>query len=71
MDNLKREAEIAEREGNLERVAQIMYGELPAAEKDFQMFEKKNFGGPAKRGKKAKTAATGRDDDRFLKEVGG
>jgi ATP-dependent Clp protease ATP-binding subunit ClpB len=47
VDNLKREAEVAEREGNLERVAQIMYGELPAAEKDFQMFEKKNFGGPA------------------------
>src|SRR5277367_3986897 len=47
VDNLKREAEVAEREGNLERVAQIMYGELPASEKDFQVFEKKNFGGPA------------------------
>ncbi|HEY5221093.1 MAG TPA: AAA family ATPase [Candidatus Paceibacterota bacterium] len=65
VDNLKREAEIAEREGNLERVAQIMYGELPASEKDFQMFEKKNFGGPAAaKGKKASTAAS----DRFLKE---
>jgi len=47
VENLKREAEVAEREGNLERVAQIMYGEQPAAEKDFMMFEKKNFGGPA------------------------
>jgi ATP-dependent Clp protease ATP-binding subunit ClpB len=65
VDNLKREAEIAEREGNLERVAQIMYGELPASEKDFAMFEKKNFGGPAAaKGKKAATAA----GDRFLKE---
>jgi len=75
VDNLKREAEIAEREGNLERVAQIMYGELPASEKDFAMFEKKNFGGPATpaaKGKKAKGAAgagaNGAASDRFLKE---
>ena len=38
VDNLKRESEIAEREGNLERVAQIIYGELPASEKDFADF---------------------------------
>jgi ATP-dependent Clp protease ATP-binding subunit ClpB len=63
VDNLKREAEVAEREGNLERVAQIMYGEQPAAEKDFAMFEKKNFGGPST-GKRAK----GTIGDRFLKE---
>ena len=63
VDNLKREAEIAEREGNLERVAQIMYGEQPAAEKDFAMFEKKNFGGPST-GKRAKGAI----GERFLKE---
>jgi len=66
VDNLKREAEVAEREGNLERVAQIIYGELPQSEKDFQIFEKKNFGGP-------KTTATGKraaksSSDRFLKE---
>jgi ATP-dependent Clp protease ATP-binding subunit ClpB len=66
VDNLKREAEIAEREGNLERVAQIIYGELPASEKDFQIFEKKNFGGGSStKGKKTKTSAA---DDRFLKE---
>ncbi len=64
VDNLKREAEVAEREGNLERVAQIMYGELPQSEKDFQIFEKKNFMG--QKGKKGKSA-TGAD--RFLKEA--
>jgi ATP-dependent Clp protease ATP-binding subunit ClpB len=78
VDNLKREAEVAEREGNLERVAQIMYGEQPAAEKDFAMFEKKNFGGPATsaaKNKKAKGGAVGAGaaaasaaNDRFLKE---
>ncbi len=84
VDNLKREAEVAERDGNLERVAQIMYGELPAAEKDFQMFEKKNFGGPAgangagvpgngqkaKRGRGSAAAGAGSvpQHDRFLKE---
>jgi ATP-dependent Clp protease ATP-binding subunit ClpB len=63
VDNLKRESEVAEREGNLERVAQIIYGELPASEKDFQMFEKKNFGAP--KSKKSKTTSS---TDRFLKE---
>ena len=68
VDNLKREAEIAEREGNLERVAQITYGELPQAEKDFAAFEKKNFGGPkSKKGKAGGRAHT--NEDRFLKEA--
>ncbi|MBI2035484.1 MAG: AAA family ATPase [Candidatus Liptonbacteria bacterium] len=44
-ENLKHESETAEREGNLERVAQIIYGELPQAEKDLKVFEKKHFGG--------------------------
>ena len=62
IDVLRREAEIAEREGNLERVAQIMYGELPQAEKDFRVFEKKNFGGgDSKKGKK--------ESERFIKEA--
>ena len=84
VENLKREAEVAEREGNLERVAQIIYGELPVAEKDFQMFEKKNFGAPsaaARRRAAAHKAAAGTDADapsaartaasadRFLKEA--
>ena len=69
VDNLKREAEIAEREGNLERVAQIMYGEQPAAEKDFAIFEKKNFGGPVSSSKKGKGASgAGSASERFLKE---
>ena len=64
VDTLKHEADVAEREGNLERVAKIMYGELPQAEKDFQFYEKKHFGAVAK-GKKAKTSA----GERFLKEA--
>ena len=68
VDNLKREAEIAEREGNLERVAQIIYGELPASEKDFQIFERKNFGGSASGAGKSKKAKVSASEDRFLKE---
>jgi ATP-dependent Clp protease ATP-binding subunit ClpB len=41
MDDLKHEADVAEREGNLERVAQVVYGELPQAKKDYEVFEKK------------------------------
>jgi len=44
VENLQREAEIAEREGNLERVAQIRYGELPQAQRELQSFEKKYLG---------------------------
>jgi ATP-dependent Clp protease ATP-binding subunit ClpB len=78
VENLRHEAEVAEREGNLERVAQIMYGELPQSEKDFQIFEKKNFGNAASvKGKRTRGAAregsrgAGEDpgDDRFLKEA--
>ena len=43
IDDLKRQAELAEREGDLEKVAQILYGELPVAEKEFKAFEKKYF----------------------------
>ncbi len=63
IENLKREGEIAEREGNLERLAQITYGELPQAQKDFEIFEKKNFGAPQKRGKNIP------GDRQFLKEA--
>lgn len=44
IDGLRKEAEIAERSGNLERVAQILYGELPQAEKEYKAFENKHFG---------------------------
>ena len=53
IENLKRESEVADRDGNLERVAQIIYGELPQAQKDFEVFEKKYFG--ANKPKKGKS----------------
>jgi ATP-dependent Clp protease ATP-binding subunit ClpB len=56
-EDLRREAEFAEREGNLERVAQILYGELPQAEKELKAFEKKHLG----KGKGG--------DEAFIKEV--
>jgi len=61
VENLKREVEIAEREGNLERVAQIIYGELPQAQKNYEMFEKRNFESQGKKGKKSSNL--------FLKEA--
>lgn len=48
VDNLRREKEIAERENNLERVAQIIYGELPAGQKEYETYEKKYFSGQKK-----------------------
>lgn len=41
IEDLKREAEFAEREGNLEKVAKISYGEIPQAENELKNFEKK------------------------------
>jgi ATP-dependent Clp protease ATP-binding subunit ClpB len=41
IEDLRREAELAEREGNLERVARIIYGELPQVEKELQILEKR------------------------------
>ncbi len=43
VDNLKREKEVSERDSNLERVAQIVYGELPVAIKEYENYEKKHF----------------------------
>lgn len=53
IEDLKREAEKAEREANLERVAQIRYGELPESEKQYRALEKRYAGAkkPAKNGK--------------------
>lgn len=50
VENLKREVEVAEREGNLERVAEIVYGLLPKAEKDYEQYEKRHFGSKKKSG---------------------
>lgn len=41
VNDLKAEADAAERRGDLERVAQIVYGALPAAERELKAFEKK------------------------------
>lgn len=41
IDHLRHQAEQYEREGDLEKVAQITYGELPAAEKEYVDFQKK------------------------------
>jgi ATP-dependent Clp protease ATP-binding subunit ClpB len=41
IDDLRRQAELAEREGNLEKVARLLYGELPQAEKELKAFEKR------------------------------
>lgn len=48
VENLKWEVEVAEREGNLERVAEIVYGLLPKAEKEYEQYEKRHFGGKKK-----------------------
>ncbi len=60
IDDLKREAEVAERDGNLERVAQILYGELPSSEKEYKAFEKRYY---KEGGKKTGSAA------KFIKEA--
>lgn len=57
IEDLKREAESAEREGNLEKTARIVYGELPQAEREFKAFEKKYV------------ESDGKAAGRFIKEV--
>lgn len=56
VENLKHEKEVAERENQLERVAKIIYGELPAAEKEYGVFEKKYF------------SSKGKQSNKFIKE---
>jgi len=41
VEDLKRMAELAERDGDLGRVAEIIYGELPRAERELKSFENK------------------------------
>ena len=41
IDTLKSEAEIAERQGNLDKVAEIRYGQIPNLEKEMEDLEKK------------------------------
>ncbi|MDP3880978.1 MAG: AAA family ATPase [bacterium] len=61
IDELKLEAEKAERGGDLERVAQILYGELPQAEKEYDAFEKKFIDSEAK--------GKGKESSSFIKEA--
>ncbi len=42
IEDLRRQAEVAEREGDLEKVAEILYGSLPQAEKDYKNLERKH-----------------------------
>ena len=52
IDALRHEAEVAEREGNFERVAKILYGELPTAEKEHSSLERKRVRESQKKDKK-------------------
>lgn len=62
VENLKREVEVAERDGNLERMAEIIYGALPQAQKEYEQYEKRHF---KEQKRKSKGAGTGM---RFLRE---
>lgn len=64
IDQLRKEAEKAEREGDLERVAQVLYGELPQAEKEYKAFENKHFADDGVTKKKKKEGG-----ETFVKEV--
>ncbi|MBI2592981.1 MAG: AAA family ATPase [Candidatus Colwellbacteria bacterium] len=55
VDGLKREKEIAERGGELQRVAEVIYGELPAAVKEYDSYERRYF------------SAVGKTKTQFLK----
>ncbi|OGM93273.1 ATP-dependent chaperone ClpB [Candidatus Wolfebacteria bacterium RIFOXYB2_FULL_49_7] len=64
IEDLRRQAELAEREGSLDKVAKILYGELPQAEKDLKVFEKKFVETGKPKGKKIKAG-----DEKFIKEA--
>lgn len=68
VEDLKRDAEMAEREGNLEKTAKIIYGELPQAEKEYKAFEKTYID---KNQKSIRQLADKNQkfDDRFIKDA--
>lgn len=68
IDALKREAEVAERDGNLERVARIRYGELPAAEKEHRALEESRAV-EAREAQGAKGKGKQKTARRFVKEI--
>jgi len=49
IEDLRRESEISEREGDLELVAKLRYGDLPQAEKELSAYEKKYFSASAEK----------------------
>ena len=73
IENLKHEAEVSEREGNFERVAKILYSELPNAEKEYCAFEKMREGGvgksTTKKGKTGKKTTSSIKTRKFIKEI--
>ncbi len=56
IDALRHEAETAEREGNFERVAKILYDEIPFAEKEYASLERKR-------------AKDSQEKKKFMKEI--
>ncbi|MDP3901604.1 MAG: AAA family ATPase [bacterium] len=66
IDDLRRQSEVYERDGDLEKVSQILYGELPQAEKEYKTFEKKYIN----KTKKSKDKNQKTDEHQeFIKEV--
>ncbi len=74
IEQLKRDAEVAEREGDFERVAKVLYDELPRAEKEYASFvrTREGEGTPPDR-RKTKNSKKGvrpqAEARRFIKEV--
>jgi len=72
IEDLRRDAELAEREGNLEKVAKIIYGELPQAEKELKAFEKKHIDKNQPRRQKGlglRPQASENKNEKFIKEA--
>ena len=69
IEDLRRQAELAEREGYLEKVARIIYGELPQTEKDFNAFEKRHFSKSQKSAKNAGKINNKKTEQNFIKEA--
>jgi len=51
VEGLKHESEVAEREGNLERVAHITYGEMPQTERELKTLEENYFSAAGRAGR--------------------
>lgn len=69
IEDLKRAAEKAEREGDLERVAQLVYGELPEAEKQYRAFERRYHAASLPDRHAGKKPAKGKQARHFIRET--